>query len=96
MADNISSELFDLLEKQKSALRKNNYRDADSLSHKISSFIHENTHIRFTKQQSKLITQSLAQVELILTSQKQTVSQQLQTLRSRKNMLKTYQDQAKT
>jgi regulator of replication initiation timing len=96
MADHISSELFDLLEKQKSALRKNNYRDADSLSHKISSFIHENTHIRFTQQQSKLITQSLAQVELILTSQKQAVSQQLQTLRSRKNMLKTYQDQAKT
>jgi len=95
MADHNPSELLDLLEKQKIALRKNNYRDADSLSHKISSFAHENTYIRFTPQQRELITQSLAQVELILTSQKQAVSQQLQTLRSRKNMLKTYQDQAK-
>ena len=96
MTDHTPSELLDLLKKQKTALRKSNYRDADSLSHKISSYVHENRHVRFTRQQSELIARSFAQVELILASQKQAVSQQLQTLRSRKNMLKTYQDQAKT
>jgi len=96
MADPNPSELLTLLTEQKRALRKDDYRHADRLSHKINSFIQENTDIRFTRQESEVIAQSFAQVELILTSQKQAVSQQLQNLRSRKNMLKTYQDQART
>jgi hypothetical protein len=90
------SELLGLLEKKKTALRESDYRRADSLSHKISSFIQENVHATFSKQQSELIAQSFAQVELILASQKQAVSQQLATLRSRKKLLKTYRDQVKT
>ena len=86
------SELLDLLEKEKVALRKNDYRRADSLSHKISSFIHEDVNTTFSKQQGELVTESFAQVELILAAQKQAVSRQLQTLRSRKKVLKTYRD----
>jgi len=86
------SELLHLLEKEKAALRKNDYRRADRLSHKISSFIQENVHATFSKEQSELIAQSFAQAELTLASQKQAVSQQLQTLRSRKKVLKTYRD----
>ena len=96
MTEHKASELLDLLEAKRTALRKSDHRRADTLSHKINSFIHENGHTTFSKQQSEHITQSFAQVELILTSQKQAVSQQLQTLRSRKNIVKTYQDQAKT
>ena len=92
MTSHKPSELLGLLEKQKTALRKSDYRGADELSHKISSFIQENAHVTFSKQQSERITQSFAQTELILASQKQAVSQQLQTLRSRKKVLKTYRD----
>ncbi len=96
MTSHKSSELLSLLEKQKSALRKNDYGGANELSHRISSLIHKSAHAGFSQEQSELVARSFAQIELMLASQKQTVSQQLQTLRSRRKPLKTYRDQVKT
>lgn len=95
MTEHKTSELLGLLREKQTALRKNDFRAADRLSHKINAFAQENADTRFSREQTQRISRSFKQVELILASQKQAVSQQLQTLRNRKGRLKTYQDQVK-
>lgn len=96
MTTSESSKLLALLEAQKTALRKSDFRSVDALSHKIDCFIDENGSRSLPKEQQEQIAKAFAQLELILAAQKQAVSQQLQNLRSRRGMLKTYRDQVKT
>ena len=96
MTTSESSKLLALLESQKIALRRSDFRRADALSRKIDAFIHENRQNGLPKEQQDQIVKSFAQLELIMESQKHAVSQQLQNLRSRRAMFKTYRDQVKT
>ena len=96
MATPKSSKLPGLLEDLASALRDNDYRKADRLSHNIDSSIHSCPPGHLPPDQRERIEKSFARLELMLAAQKQDVSLQLQSVRQRKRMLKAYQGQVKT